>query len=168
MSALRLGRIEKPNREGRERYSVLAPFLHLGCWNREHVAVDPVAAQLRRLARAEHRHELKSEEDLHHPRSFSHDAQGFGQVLPSNGRHRRHDGRGEDSGHPIHGIVRDEARADGQVEDLAAPHEHAFQRRLLSCLFERSHDVDEERGRDLVQWPRSHERHQMELDHPAL
>ena len=65
-------------------------------------------------------------------------------------------------------LVRDEARADSEVEDLAAPHQHPLQRRLLSCLFERTDDVDEERGRDFVEWSRSHVRHQMELNHPAL
>ena len=168
MSALGLGGIEQLNRERRERHSVLAPFLHLGCRNREHITVDPVPPQLRRFARTKHRHELKREEDLHPPRSFSHDAHGIRKVLPLDGRHRRHDGSGEDTGNSIHWVVRDVSRADSEVENFAAPHQHPLQSRLLACLFEWPNDVDEKRGRDLVQWPRSHEWHQVEFDHPTL
>lgn len=168
MAALALGFIEKSKRERRERHAVLSPFLHLDGGDRQHVAVDPVAAELRRLARAKHRHELKHEKDLHPLRRFAHDAHGVGQFLPSNRRHRRHDGCGENSGHHVHGVVRDEARADSEVEDLAAPHQHPLQRRLLSCLFERTDGVDEERRGDLVERSRPHEGHQVKLNHPPL
>ena len=143
MAAFALGLIEKSKRERRERHAVLASFLHLFGGDRQHVAVDPLAAEFRRLARPKHRHELKCKKDLHPLRSFAHDAHRFGQVLPPNSRHRRHDGRGENSADSVDGVVRDISSAYREVEDFAAPHQHPLQGRLLACLFKRSHDVDE-------------------------
>ena len=137
--------------EGRQGHAVLSVFLHRRRGYRERRVLDPLFADRCGFTGAEHRRKLKEEEHLHPSRSLRHDPHDGRQLFPVDGRHRRHDGRGEDAAHSFDGVVLDKASAHRQVEDLSGAHQDAFQSGSLARLVEALDGVDDKRRRDLVE-----------------
>ena len=143
--------LEEGEDEGRQRHAVLAPFFHRCRRDGERVAVDPLFAHRCGFAGAEHRRELKEKEHLQASRRLRHDAHDGWKFLPVDGRHRRHDRRGEDAAHSFDGVVLDEASAHRQVEDFSGAHQDALEGRTLARFVEASNGVDDEGRGDFVE-----------------
>lgn len=110
----------------RKRDTVFPSLFHRLGRDQKGFLFDPVFPERCRLTRAKHRDELKKKEHLHASRGRGHHFHDGGKFLPVDGRHRLHDGRGEDAGNALDGIVLDVAGADREVEDLPRSHEHAL------------------------------------------
>lgn len=150
--------------EGSQGHSVLSALLHRRGGDDERVVLDPLFPDRSGFTGAQHGCELKEEEDLRPPRRLRHDAHDGGKLLPVDGRHRLHDGRGEDAAHPLDRIVLDETCAHRQVEDLTGAHQDPLERGSLARLVESLDGVDHEGCGDLVELARSDRPNEIALE----